>query len=143
MMIINKMTKLELQAAVKGLLDVIQTLKTDENSVMIDTICEKYKDDKDSALDEQFDQFWYAYPRQRRGNKQKAKEVFIKIIKSGKCTPDKLIRQSAAYSLCDEVKRGFAKGCEAWLNDERYEWEYRPTNQNSVLVAMSNIVGEL
>lgn len=72
--------------------------------------------------DENFVKFWDGFPRARRGNMQKAFAAWRKAI--GRATPDTIIAGLEAYAKSDEVRRGFAKGAAAWLNDDRWECQY-------------------
>lgn len=78
---------------------------------------------------EKFEKFWIEYPRQRRGNKEKAYRAYCRVIKEGRATPEKLLEAAKDYAVSDEVKRGYAKGCEAWLNDDRFNIEYKKQEQ--------------
>lgn len=73
----------------------------------------------------EFEKFWKTYPKQRAGSKEKAYKSYCKAIKEKKITVEKLQEVCALYAQSDEVKRGYAKGCAAWLNDERYNTEYK------------------
>lgn len=81
-------------------------------------------DSKLSTTPTEFDEFWELYPRQRRGNKQKALRAYLRVIKEKRSTPEQLLIAVGKYAKSDEVKRGFAKGCEAWLNDDRFNTNY-------------------
>lgn len=81
------------------------------------------KDIKNIYMSE-FEEFWKTYPKQRAGSKEKAYKAYCKVIQQKKITVDKLQEVCAKYAHSDEVKRGFAKGCAAWLNDERFNTEY-------------------
>lgn len=72
-----------------------------------------------------FDEFWDKYPKQRAGSKQKALSAYTKAIKEKRTTEEDLLKSVALYADSDEVKRGFAKGCAAWLNDDRFLSEYK------------------
>lgn len=73
---------------------------------------------------ESFETFWSIYPKQRAGSKEKAYISFCKAIKENRATEDKIIHSAELYSQSDEVKRGYAKGCAAWLNDDRFNNNY-------------------
>jgi hypothetical protein len=73
---------------------------------------------------EMFEFFWRVYPKQRAGSKEKAFSAYIRVIKEKRCTVEKLQEAVEKYSQSDEVERGFAKGCAAWLNDDRFNTEY-------------------
>lgn len=72
---------------------------------------------------EKFEEFWKEYPKQRAGSKEKAYKSYCKTVVAKKITSDKLLDIVKKYARSEEVKRGFAKGCAAWLNDERFNNE--------------------
>ena len=74
-----------------------------------------------------FDEFWRNYPRQRRGNKQKSQTAYKRALKENRATEDQIIEGLKSYVQSDEVKTGFAKGAEAWLNDDRWAVDYAVT----------------
>ena len=74
------------------------------------------------ANDENFENFWRAYPKQRAGAKDKARTAWKNATK--KVKPEILIHACERYAKSDEVLRGYAKGCAAWLNDERWTTDY-------------------
>ena len=59
-----------------------------------------------------FEQFWAAYPKQRAGAKDKALSA--------------LVSKAQEYAQSNEVARGYAKGAQAWLNDDRFLQDYKP-----------------
>jgi hypothetical protein len=71
-----------------------------------------------------FEKFWALYPKQRAGSKTKAFASYCRAIREKRTTVDDLLRVCAVYAQSDEVKRGFAKGCSAWLNDDRFNVNY-------------------
>lgn len=73
----------------------------------------------------EFEDFWSIYPKQRAGSKEKAYKSFCRAIKEKRSTADKIISSAREYAQSEEVKRGFAKGCQAWLNDDRFNSDYR------------------
>lgn len=81
-------------------------------------------------LKDEFNEFWELYPKTRAGSKEKAYKSFCKAINDKLVTTDKLIDVVKIYSESDEVKRGFAKGCAAWLNDERFNNDYNLYENN-------------
>jgi hypothetical protein len=70
----------------------------------------------------QFQKFWDQFPRQRRGSKDKALQAYIKAIERD--TEQSILAGTLAYAASDEVARGFAKGAQAWLNDDRWTNDY-------------------
>lgn len=83
----------------------------------IDNNKEKYK--------KEFDEFWLIYPKQRAGSKEKAYKSFCKAIDEKRVTIEKIMESVKLYSKSDEVAKGFAKGCAAWLNDDRFNNFYK------------------
>lgn len=74
---------------------------------------------------EKFDEFWSCYPKQRAGSKEKAYTSYCRAIKENRSTPEKILEACKNYAISDEVKRGYAKGCAAWLNDDRFNVQYK------------------
>ena len=89
-----------------------------------DNINNKYNINTPFISPQNFEEFWNLYPRQRRGNKQKALKAYIRVIKEKRSTVEELLISVNKYANSEEVKRGFAKGCEAWLNDDRFNTNY-------------------
>ena len=74
-----------------------------------------------------FEQFWAAYPKQRAGAKEKAHSAFDAALKRHReLTARSLIDKAQEYAKSDEVARGYAKGAQAWLNDDRFLQDYKP-----------------
>lgn len=80
-------------------------------------------------IKENFDEFWSLYPKDRIGNKAKAYSAFCKVIKEKRATIDKLLASVKSYARSEEVHKGFAKGCAAWLNDDRFNQNYKEYNE--------------
>ncbi|MBO4675252.1 MAG: hypothetical protein J5601_04105, partial [Elusimicrobiaceae bacterium] len=74
-----------------------------------------------------FEDFWQVYPKQRVGNKDKARAAFFAAISRTNTPAEQIIAKAEEYANSDEVARGFAKGAQAWLNDDRYLRNYIPT----------------
>ena len=74
---------------------------------------------------ESFEEFWKEYPKQRAGNKQKAFKAYCKVLKEKRASENELLESAKRYALSEEVSKGYAKGCEAWLNDDRFNCEYK------------------
>lgn len=88
-------------------------------------------DNKKEIYKESFDRFWEEYPKQRAGSKLKAYQAYCKAIKEKRATEEQILESVQNYKTCDEVKRGYAKGCAAWLNDDRFNNEYVPKKEQS------------
>lgn len=65
-----------------------------------------------------FELFFSQFPKQRIGSKQKAFLAWKQAI--NRATEDEILTGLESYAKSDEVKRGFAKGAAAWLNDDRW-----------------------
>lgn len=80
--------------------------------------------EKQSAIEIAFDQFWTVFPKQRIGNKDKARSAFIAAVKRTGTSAEQIIEKSKDYARSNEVARGYAKGAAAWLNDDRFLIDY-------------------
>lgn len=80
---------------------------------------------------EPFDDFWAVYPKQRVGNKDKARAAFLRAVKRSGLTAEQITAKAAEYAQGEEVARGYAKGAEAWLNDDRFLRSYGPAQNTS------------
>ena len=72
-----------------------------------------------------FDRFWNIYPKQRAASKEKAKIAYRKALT--RATGEEIFQGCLKYSASDEVRNGYAKGCAAWLNDDRWKVDYSRT----------------
>ena len=90
---------------------------------------EKKENTKEKKYDALFAEFWSAYPKQRAGSKEKALKAYIKAIDERKAEPPQILNACKCYAESREVLEGYAKGCAAWLNDDRYLCDY---GQNQV-----------
>lgn len=70
----------------------------------------------------EFETFWEAYPRQRRGNREKTEAAYRQAL--SRSSAEKILSGLKSYTQSAEVKQGFAKGAAAWLNDDRWENDY-------------------
>ena len=89
----------------------------------------KKEDTNVSSKENKFDEFWILFPRQRRGNKSKAKTAYERVLKSDRATEIEIINGVKNYEHSNEVKTGYAKGAEAWLNDDRWTVDYSGNNE--------------
>jgi biotin operon repressor len=71
---------------------------------------------------EGFADFWEAFPRQRRGSKDKAKRAYAQALK--RASAAEIAEGLELYVKSKDVADGYAKGAAAWLNDDR--WADRP-----------------
>jgi uncharacterized protein YdaU (DUF1376 family) len=69
----------------------------------------------------EFDSFWEKFPRQRRGNKEKAHRAWKRALQ--RATEQEVMHGLETYLGSSSVRDGYAKGAEAWLNDDG--WTYR------------------
>ena len=119
----------------RNFLPVVQELSSGNNK--IDNIYDNKIDNKTKKeniiltnnIKENFDEFWSLYPKDRIGNKAKAYSAFCKVIKEKRATIDKLLASVKNYARSEEVHKGFAKGCAAWLNDDRFNQDYKEYNE--------------
>ena len=72
-----------------------------------------------------FDEFWELYPRKRRGNKQKAKSAYEKALKEERATEEEILQGTKNY--VDSNPGDYAKGCQAWLNNDGWSHQYSPS----------------
>ena len=79
---------------------------------------------KKEMYKESFEKFWEEYPKQRIGNKEKAYSAYCRAIKEKRTTEEEILNSAKEYAKSEEVKRGFAKGCQAWINDDRFKIKY-------------------
>lgn len=75
-----------------------------------------------------FEEFWQIYPKQRIGNKDKARAAFEAAVGRTNTPAEQILAKAKEYARSDEVARGYAKGAQAWLNDDRYLRNYTPTS---------------
>lgn len=83
------------------------------------------------SFSDDFLKFWAAYPKQRAGNRDKAYSAYCRVLKERRATSADMLASAEKYANSDEVKRGFAKGCAAWLNDDRFLVEYGKSENGS------------
>lgn len=79
--------------------------------------------DINKKYQKEFEEFWKEYPKQRAGSKEKAYTSYCKAIDKNKITTEKLLEVVKRYAISKEVREGYAKGCAAWLNDDRFNDE--------------------
>lgn len=119
----------------RNFLPVAQELSSGNNK--IDNIYDNKIDNKNikeniiltNNIKENFEEFWSSYPKDRIGNKAKAFSAYCKVIKEKRATIDKLMASVKSYARSEEVHKGFAKGCAAWLNDDRFNQDYKEFNE--------------
>lgn len=80
--------------------------------------------ESENGSHDDFTEFWQQFPRQRIGSRPAAHKSWQKTIQGGEITPATLLSVVLAYGSSDEVRRGYAKGCAAWLNAECWRNDY-------------------
>lgn len=101
----------------------------DTDAVADDDVKEKNNTKKEISFSEGFEKFWSAYPRQRRGSRLKASAAFREAIVRTSATEDEIITGLQRYAASEDVKEGYAKGAQAWLNDDGWQNTYTATSQ--------------
>lgn len=84
--------------------------------------------------DPDFVAFKQVYPKTRPGSWQRAYLAWRQALDQGRGTAAEIQTGVMAYAASDEVARGYAKGAQAWLNDDRWTSDYsaRPVNGHAV-----------
>jgi hypothetical protein len=80
---------------------------------------------------ELFEKFWTEYPRQRRGSKKKALAAYKRAVSEKRGTEQEIYEGVLNYAQSNEVANGYAKGAEAWLNDDRWTDDFTIGNYGS------------
>ena len=80
----------------------------------------------------EFEDFWAMYPKQRAGSKAKALVAYLKVLKEKRATEEHLLAKVKEYANSREVREGYAKGCAAWLNDDRFNSDYNGGTNNGI-----------
>ena len=91
---------------------------------------------------ENFEKFWKEFPKERIGNKDKAYSAWKRAIKEKRTTEEEMIEAAKQYSQSEEVKRGYAKGCQAWINDDRFKVQYKKEDQTKEEKTIKIVAGE-
>jgi len=79
------------------------------------------------AFMEQFALFWRTFPNVRKGNMEKARKAYERVIREKRATPEQIQAACEAYAASEEANAEggrFCKGCAAWLNDDRFNVKY-------------------
>lgn len=105
-----------------------------DNNIEDNNIKEIYK--------ESFEKFWKEFPKERIGNKDKAYSAWKRAIKEKRTTEEEIIDAAKQYSHSEEVKRGYAKGCQAWINDDRFKVQYKKEDQTKEEKTIKIVSGE-
>lgn len=72
-----------------------------------------------------FEQFFLIYPKKRRDGREASYKAWVKACK--KTEPEIILSAAIAYAESDPGE--YAKGTCAWLNAERYLWDWTPASQ--------------
>jgi hypothetical protein len=108
--------------------------KTSPNNTNIDNYRDNNIEKKEITKEkkDKFDEFWDLYPKQRAGSKAKAHASYMKVLKEKRATEEHLLAKVKEYAKSREVREGFAKGCAAWLNDDRFNSDYNGGTNNGI-----------
>lgn len=79
--------------------------------------------DKEKIYKKNFEEIWELFPKQRKGNREKAEAAYRQALTRSR--PAEILEGLKSYIDSDEVKQGFAKGMAAWLNDDRWRHDYK------------------
>lgn len=79
--------------------------------------------------EDSFAVFWKGFPRDRIGNKDKAKSAYVKALT--RATEEEILNGLEKYRRSSEVASGYAKGAAAWLNDDRWASDYRTPGEQT------------
>lgn len=80
-----------------------------------------------ARLEQAFDAMWGVFPKTRKGARKQAAKALVKALKEKRGTLEEIYRGIKAYACSEEaLKDGgrYAKGFAAWINDDRWTWQY-------------------
>lgn len=83
------------------------------------------------SFPDDFLKFWAVYPKKRAGSRDKAYSAYCRVLKERRATSAELLASAQKYATSEEVARGFAKGCAAWLNDDRFLVSYEQSPEEN------------
>ena len=121
-----RVTEAEVEKNMETLLSCcfIELVRSDtenyEELPRVETEAYKKETDNRAHIKAIWKQLWEAYPRQRRGSEAKALIAWESAIK--RASPEDILAGCLRYASSNEVSKGYAKGCQAWLNDDG--WTY-------------------
>jgi hypothetical protein len=98
-------------------------LGKNENALNPESLLLNPESSSTEEREKDFEEIWKIFPKQRRGNHSKAMASYRGALK--RASHDEIMGGVRAYVGSEEVERGMAKGCAAWLNDDRWASEYR------------------
>ena len=83
-----------------------------------------------ARVGDKFEEFWEAFPSQRKTKKKESMAAFLKAIKKG-VDPDLIIRKAKAFATSEDGRGEFCPGPAPWLNQERWNddesaWTRKP-----------------
>lgn len=83
-------------------------------------------------VDEIFEKLWDAYPKTRRGSKQKAYDSFIHLVCADRIDPEQILAKIPEYVNSSEVAdKGMVQYLYRWLENRGYEAEYKPATKKT------------
>lgn len=106
----------------------------DNNNININNIKTTTKQVELLSVPTAFELFWQEYPKKRAGSKDKARIAFDKAIQRGQITAEQLVAKAKEYAASEEATKNdgqFAKGAQAWLNDDRFLQSYAPARTSA------------
>lgn len=113
------------------LIDASNTLADCKQSAIPETYREEtYREEGETErYSSGFENFWMIFPKKRAGAKDKAWRAYLKALERGDAQA--IYSGLENYAQSEEVARGFAKGCAAWLNDDRWLNDYSPPKERT------------
>lgn len=93
---------------------------------------------------EPFADFWAVYPKQRIGNKDKARRAFETAQKRTGISAERIVAKAKEYAASEEANKDggmFAKGAAPWLNDDRFLRAYAPAKQTNATLGDARTQG--
>jgi len=91
-------------------------------------------DTKPFTYDPDFEEWWNAFPVQRRKNKRKAHEIWVKLRRRNQLPDqDHMMANITTYAMSAEVREGYAKMPTTFLNQGCFDDDYEPDDGLSVI----------
>lgn len=88
--------------------------------------------DQRDAIALSFEEFWRAYPAQRRYGKPQALGLYTQVLKRGAATVDDLLSAATRYAASRNVADGYACNPCRWLREERWNLDFeQPRGSNT------------
>ena len=98
--------------------------KNDKNKKKEEYMPTLFSEIESKNIPDGFETFWEKFPKARAGNKDKAHQAWKKALT--RSDKEKIIQGLQAY-CASEMAKNFPKGAAAWLNDDRWSWDYSPS----------------